>query len=655
MARLLRSGRLVALLLVAAVAAAIILPAVVRAASSSPTATAAPGATASPAAAPAPSASPSHAAVSATAPATPAAVASPSSAPVSYGGPGAALYAGNCSGCHGDHGQGLPDLGPSQQADAFPSLVAGMVSRGGVNMPAFPQFTRAQVAAVSLFVATQIAAPEARTATVADGGVLYRLYCAGCHGSTGRGGAVSQGRNPPSLADYPAAEALAAMIFGRSNMPVFAGGVLDVREQAAVALYVQMLQKPPSPGGWGLGFFGPVTEGLAAFFGLCLLLVAAVWLAWGKGVARPSEPAALDGRATDGPSPTEGSAITGAAAGAGTTANAAADAAAPGPGWPAALGLLVAIGGSCAFVACFIAGNDTQRLGGTLALAFLGLGFALGYWGRDLTGDEVEVDRYPLPPVPALATAGPAGVAAFSVAPGGASGSAATGGSPAPAPTSDTTPAGRRGGMTGDSISAKAPAALGDELARSVTVFTRRKFLTTLLVGAAAVLGLSQLALAATLGPRSRGLRSTAWRPGARLVTIDGRPITRDALSGGGMLVAFPEGHTEAADSQVALLHLPDIAAQPGRESWSPEGFFAYSRVCTHAGCAVSQYEDETVALLCPCHQSTFDLRDGCRPVAGPAARPLPQLPLAIDAGGFLVAQRDFDQPIGPGFWNLYA
>jgi len=59
--------------------------------------------------------------------------------------------------------------------------------------------------------------------------------------------------------------------------------------------------------------------------------------------------------------------------------------------------------------------------------------------------------------------------------------------------------------------------------------------------------------------------------------------------------------------------------------------------------------------LVCPCHQSTFDLRNGARPVAGPAARPLPQLPLAIDGSGYLVAQRDFAQPIGPGFWNLYA
>ena len=147
----------------------------------------------------------------------------------------------------------------------------------------------------------------------------------------------------------------------------------------------------------------------------------------------------------------------------------------------------------------------------------------------------------------------------------------------------------------------------------------------------------------------------TKWTPGAQLVTFDGRPITRDVLAGGGFMVAFPQGHTDAADSQVVLLHLNSelFTRQPGRESWSPEGFVAYSRVCTHAGCAVAQYEDEDHVLLCPCHQSTFDVLHGARPVSGPAGRPLPQLPLMIDAAGNLRAQRDFDQAIGPGFWNL--
>jgi ubiquinol-cytochrome c reductase iron-sulfur subunit len=552
-----RSGRLrlAALLLVAAVAAAIVLPAVVRAARASP----APDASAS-----------SAPAVTATAtPVGGAAAASP--APAS--GAGAAIFAANCSGCHGDHGQGL--IGPSQAADAFPSLVAGMVRRGGVRMPAFPQLSPAQVAEVSGYVARQIAAPAAHDATVAEGQQLFHLYCSGCHSSTGRGGALSQGRNAPRLSNYPAAEAIAAMILGRGNMPVFAGAAFDVRQTASVALYVEALESPASPGGWGLGYLGPVTEGFAAAGCLGLLILLSVWLAWGKGCVA-TEPA-VETR--------------------------------PAPGWPAGLALLLAIGGAAAFVIFFVVGNDTARIGGTLALAFLGLGFALAYWGRDLSGDDVEIGSYPLPPEPAVATAGGPGEAA----------------------------------------------ALGDDLAHSAGVLTRRRFLTGMLVSAAGVIGLSQLVLLGGLGPKSRGLYSTAWRTGRRLVTPDDVPITSAALQSGGVIVAFPEGHTAAADSQVALLRLPGVAPLPGRETWSPDGFFAYSRVCTHAGCAVSQYEDEAHVLLCPCHQSTFDLLDGCRPIHGPASRPLPQLPLAIDADGFLVAQRDFEEPIGPGFWNLYA
>jgi ubiquinol-cytochrome c reductase iron-sulfur subunit len=632
MAHLPRFARLAALPVVAAVALAIVLPGVVKAATSSPTPTSA----ASPAGGIA--ASPGAAATPATISATPATF-SATPAP----GSGAAIYAANCSGCHGDHGQGL--IGPSQQADAFPALVAGMIKRGGISMPAFRQFSPAQVAAVSNFVATQIADPVARTATIAEGGRLFRLYCSGCHSSTGRGGALSQGRNAPSLADYPAAEALAAMILGRGNMPNFAGTTFNVRQQASVALYVQLLQAPPSPGGWGLGYIGPVTEGLACFAALGLLVLLTVWLAWGKGQVRPTAPAPADASP-----PAVVATASGGARGdaSGTAVPLVADAlqspAGPpspaddrpafvAPGWPAAIGLLVAIAGAAGFVAFFIAGNNAQKLGGTMALSFLGLGFALAYWGRDLTSDEVEVGHYPLPPEPAaesVATLGPA-----AAAPSAGTVAATTGLAPAPA----------------DVVSAQ----LGDELARSTNVLTRRRFLTALLVGAATAVGLSQLALAASLGPKSRGMFSTAWRPGVRLVTTDGVPISHTALQGGGVIVAFPEGHLEAADSQVSLLRLTGVAPQPGRGSWSPESFFAYSRVCTHAGCAVAQYEDESQVLLCPCHQSTFDLRQGARPISGPAARPLPQLPLAIDANGYLIAQGDFNAPIGPGFWNLYA
>jgi ubiquinol-cytochrome c reductase iron-sulfur subunit len=109
-----------------------------------------------------------------------------------------------------------------------------------------------------------------------------------------------------------------------------------------------------------------------------------------------------------------------------------------------------------------------------------------------------------------------------------------------------------------------------------------------------------------------------------------------------------------AADSQAVLLHLPPGAIVPrsGRESWSPEGFVAYSRLCTHAGCPVGLFNADDLTLLCPCHQSTFDAAQHGQPTFGPAARPLPQLPLAIDADGFLVATGDFSEPVGPAWWS---
>ena len=272
------------------------------------------------------------------------------------------------------------------------------------------------------------------------------------------------------------------------------------------------------------------------------------------------------------------------------------------PGWPAAVGLLVTVVGSVGFVVAFVADAGNGWLGGTLAAALLGLGMALAYWGRDLAGDEVISGPYPAP---------------HDDAPGAA--------------------------------------ALGGDLEQSVGVITRRGALAKFLVFAVGVFALSQVVILGALGPwPGRSLFVTAWRPGRRLVTIDGEPVTRDVLAGGGSLVAFPEGHTDAANSQIALFHFSggELKLQPGRETWSPEGFVAYSRICTHVGCAVSQYLDEAKVLACPCHQSTFDLLDGAKPVAGPAGRPLPQLPLAIDKDGYLVAQRDFTEPVGPGFWD---
>ena len=95
-----------------------------------------------------------------------------------------------------------------------------------------------------------------------------------------------------------------------------------------------------------------------------------------------------------------------------------------------------------------------------------------------------------------------------------------------------------------------------------------------------------------------------------------------------------------------------DLNELPERETWSYDGIVAYSKVCTHVGCPVALYEQQTHHLLCPCHQSQFDVKNHCEVIFGPAGRPLPQLPIAVDNEGYLIAQSDFTEPVGPSFWE---
>jgi ubiquinol-cytochrome c reductase iron-sulfur subunit len=183
----------------------------------------------------------------------------------------------------------------------------------------------------------------------------------------------------------------------------------------------------------------------------------------------------------------------------------------------------------------------------------------------------------------------------------------------------------------------------------------RRRFLGRLLAGAAGALGLAALFPVRSLGPSPGDrLRRTAWHPGVRLIDQEGRLVRADTVTPDGVLTVFPEGHAEAADAQAVLVRVePErIRHRKGRETWAPEGNVAYSKICTHVGCPVGLYQAPTHELVCPCHQSTFDVLDGARPLFGPATRSLPQLPLALNHEGFLVAQADFDEPVGPGYWT---
>ncbi len=198
-------------------------------------------------------------------------------------------------------------------------------------------------------------------------------------------------------------------------------------------------------------------------------------------------------------------------------------------------------------------------------------------------------------------------------------------------------------------------AAVVDDVVDDLEQLGRRTVLGRLLLAAVASLGLAALFPIRSLGPSpGDSLERTAWRPGRRLVDSEGRLMRPDTLDVGGTITVFPEGAAQAGDSQAVLIRLAPGRNRPrrGRESWAAADNVAYSKICTHVGCPVGLYQEDTEELVCPCHQSTFDVVDGARPRFGPATRALPQLPLAVDDDGFLIAQRDFTEPVGPGFWN---
>jgi ubiquinol-cytochrome c reductase iron-sulfur subunit len=193
------------------------------------------------------------------------------------------------------------------------------------------------------------------------------------------------------------------------------------------------------------------------------------------------------------------------------------------------------------------------------------------------------------------------------------------------------------------------------DLVRGGEVMRRRTFLRRMLYAAAAALGIAAVLPVRSLGPSpGRSLFRTKWRSGSLVSTAEGAPIAIDDLPVGGILTVFPAGHTDAADSQTVLIRVEPSLLRPasGRETWSPEGYVAYSKICTHAGCPVGLYEQRRHQLFCPCHQSVFEVLDAARPTAGPATRALPQLPLEVDDEGFLRAQGDYQDPVGPDFWE---
>ena len=268
-----------------------------------------------------------------------------------------------------------------------------------------------------------------------------------------------------------------------------------------------------------------------------------------------------------------------------------------------AVAFAVAIVAALALFAVYIAGGNPQAEGALLALALGGIGAGLLLWAKRLM----------------------------------------------PQIHDETQPRANAAASEADREAAAETVEAGVEEIR------RRRFLSRLLMGAAGALGLAALIPIRSLG-RSPGdsLLRTKWTPGARLVTTDGTPVTTSTLEVGSFTTVFPEGFEGSADSQAVLISVePELLQLPPEHSaGASSGLVAYSKICTHAGCPLGLYLAATHELRCPCHQSTFDVLDGARPVYGPASKPLPLLPIEIDDGGGLRALSDFTDPVGPSFWE---
>jgi ubiquinol-cytochrome c reductase iron-sulfur subunit len=208
-----------------------------------------------------------------------------------------------------------------------------------------------------------------------------------------------------------------------------------------------------------------------------------------------------------------------------------------------------------------------------------------------------------------------------------------------------------------------------EEIARtfeeSASRLTRKRLLVVAAGTAGTALAVAVVTPLASLGPvlDTDRLYRSPWTRGRRLVDAAGKPLKASDVIERSLFSAFPEGADPkdlASPIVVVRVEAGDLDLPEGREDWAPDGIVAYSKICTHAACAVSLYRaplDESTApkpaLVCPCHFSTFDPGTGASVLFGPAGRPLPQLPLDVDADGNLVAGGDFSGPVGPSWWGV--
>jgi len=195
--------------------------------------------------------------------------------------------------------------------------------------------------------------------------------------------------------------------------------------------------------------------------------------------------------------------------------------------------------------------------------------------------------------------------------------------------------------------------------------FLKYRMIRRTLIGALAATPLFALPLLKDLGPMpGNKLRYTLWHQGVRIVSdVSLNPIRPADIPFGGLVSCVPanlEAEEKASGTLNARAKVPVVLVRMRPEeirsaqsrNWGYEGILCFSKICTHVGCPTALYQKKTHHLLCPCHQSTFDLSDAGKVVFGPAARSMPQLAITVDNDGYLVARGDFTQPVGPSFWE---
>ncbi|MCB0917228.1 MAG: c-type cytochrome [Actinobacteria bacterium] len=206
---------------------------------------------------------------------------------------GRQLFLEGCSSCHGNQGTGT-ETGPSLigvgAANVHFQMATGRMPLAGpaVQAPSkTPEYDEQQIAAIASYIASLAPGPAIPSAAdlntseadAAEGGELFRANCAQCHQASFQGGALNDGRHAPNLTPVSDQLIFEAMLSGPQNMPVFSDSSLPVEDKQAIIAYINELREAPAPGGWALGSFGPVTEGL--FFwtvGIAAAIACAVWI-----------------------------------------------------------------------------------------------------------------------------------------------------------------------------------------------------------------------------------------------------------------------------------------------------------------------------------------------------------------------------------------